>query len=191
MNLRGKRKTAYLFIIQKKNPNVPCNIGGGGQPGSCIHSAPRAPRSVFLLEDENTRTHGRSYLQLSAFFSLLAPSTLTRRVALSILSQSSSSRSSSPLPPPLSGVASRRSELEFGPSSPHHQSGKYAGNNSLLAASEFLALFSLARAQIIMLGKMIFFPFGSFEPKRPKLLRSSPQISGAAVAFVWYGHGLK
>lgn len=178
---REKQPTLY-YIYQKKNPNVPCNIGGGGQPGSCIHSAPRAPRSVLLLEDENTRT-GLSLL--------LAPSTLTRRVALSILSQSSSSRSSSPLPPPLSGVASRRSELEFGPSSPHHQSGKYAGNNSLLAASEFLSLFSLARAQIIMLGKMIFFPFGSFEPKRPKLFRSSPQISGAAVAFVWYGYGLK
>ena len=182
-----KEKNSLPFIIPTKIPT--CRQQYRRPGGSCIHSAPRAPRSVLLLEDE--RTHAHTEEATYSFQSFLAPSTLTRRVALSILSQSSSSRSSSPLPPPPSGVASRRSELEFGPSSPHHQSGKYAGNNSLLAASEFLALFSLARAQIIMLGKMIFFPFGSFEPKRPKLLRSSPQISGAAVAFVWYGHGLK
>jgi len=169
---REKQPTLY-YIYQTK-------IHSAARPSLCSPS--RGRERTHTLEDENTRT-GLSLL--------LAPSTLTRRVALSILSQSSSSRSSSPLPPPLSGVASRRSELEFGPSSPHHQSGKYAGNNSLLAASEFLSLFSLARAQIIMLGKMIFFPFGSFEPKRPKLFRSSPQISGAAVAFVWYGYGLK
>lgn len=93
--------------------------------GAAASTVRRAPLVFFPLLLENTRTHTRKLaLSGSAFFSLLLVPTILSlpcSVALSILSPV---QPAAAVPPSPSGVSSCRSKLEFGPSSPHHQSGK-------------------------------------------------------------------
>lgn len=111
-----RRVNNFLSEFMWKNKEIPtCRAMSAGAAASTA-------RPSFFFPFSRTRTHAHTEEATSSPLSplglLLVPNTLTR-VGLSI---SQSSRSS-PLPP--SGVASRRSKSEFGPSSPNHQSGKY------------------------------------------------------------------
>jgi hypothetical protein len=133
---------------------------------------------------EHTRTHGTEATspQPSSVSRLLLVPTHPHSQGRPLDSPSSPVQpDQSPSPPPQ-GAASRRSELESGPSSPHHKSGKYTRAikihpsprtvmiDSCLPAPEFLPLFSLA--QIFMLGKDGVLQLRP--PKRAKLSRPSP-----------------
>lgn len=175
-----RRVNNFLSEFMWKNKEIPtCRAMSAGAAASTA-------RPSFFFPFSRTRTHAHTEEATSSPLSplgllLVPPNTLTR-VGLSI----SQSSLSSPLPslhqvlPPAD--PNRNSVLRPQTTNPVNI---YALPHSL--PPEFLAPFSLA--QIIMPGKIIFFPF-SFEPERPKLSRSSPQISGA-VASVWYGRGLK
>lgn len=103
-----------------KNFCTPCPCDTGGD--TCIR--PAHPR-VFSPR-EHTRTRKPALFSL-----LLLPTIFTySRVSPPLDSPSSSPATASPSVLP-SAITSCRSKLEFGPSSPHHQSGKYSGIKSL------------------------------------------------------------
>lgn len=138
---------------------------------SCIHCAPR----VFFFSSsttrsrEHTRTHGTEATspQPSSVSRLLLVPTHPHSQGRPLDSPSSPVQpDQSPSPPPQ-GAASRRSELESGPSSPHHQSGKYTRAIKILRS--FFRC-SLSR-KFLCWAKTVFF---SFDPPKGRSFRVLP-----------------
>jgi hypothetical protein len=133
------------FITPKINiPNVPCNIGGGGQPGSCIPSAPRAPRFFSSPSRGQEHTHTRKkLLALSLARSQSRP--------LDSLSVQLQRPAAAAVPFPLLHQALPPADpnwnlgLRLHTTNPVNTRAITPPESYFLAASEFLALFSLAR----------------------------------------------